>query len=182
MNLKTFPKQFAVQFVGQGLLLGVAWYWLSLGVGTTPQVALNGLLIVAMLAGWSLLDAYGLGNWHNWLRVMPAVALTPLIGYHLALLLLIPLLWLLVLFPSAAIGRWTLLAGPRYLLICLGLLVAMSVIPIALLNWVPRLDGLNSQLGSFGGRTLLAFTVATGAWAALLAYIGGRARESGPVT
>ncbi len=182
MNWKTFPKQFAVQFVGQGMLLGLGWYWLSLGVGTTVQVALNGALIVAMLVGWSLLDAYGLGNWRNWLRALPAVALTPLLAYHFALLLLIPLLWLLVLFPSAAAGRWKMLAGPRYLLISIGLLVAMSVIPAALLNWVPKLDGINGQLGSFGGRTLLAYAIATGAWAALLSHIGGSAREAEPVT
>ena len=176
MKWKSFVQSFIVQFVGHGLLLGVGWYWLSLGVGSALQIGLNVALAIVMLIGWSALDAYGLGNWRNWLWAVPAVALTPLFGFHFAAMLLIPLLWLLILFPTVAAGRWKLLAGPQYLLICIGLLVAMTVIPAALLNWVPKLSGLNGQLSSFGGRGLLAYTIAVGSWTALLTHIGMNAR------
>ena len=182
MNWKIFVQRFIVQFVGHGLLLGVAWYWLSLGVGSALQIALNVALAIVMLIGWSALDAYGLGNWRNWLWAVPAVALTPLLGYHFAAMLLIPLLWLLILFPTAAAGRWKLLAGPQYLLVSIGLLVAMTVIPAALLNWVPKFSGLNGQLGSFGGRTLLAYAIAVGSWTALLTHIGISARGEAAAT
>ena len=182
MIWKNFAQQFAVQFVGHGLILGVVWYWLNLGVGTRVQVGLNAALAIAILVGWSFLDAYGLGNWRNWLRVLPAVAMIPFLGFHFATMLLIPLLCLLVLLPSAAVGRWKLLAGPQYLLISIGLLIAMTVVPAALLNWIPKLADLNGQLGSFGGRALLAYIIGVGAWTALLAHIGTSARQEDLVT
>lgn len=172
MNWHTLGRSFIVQFVSNGLLLGVAWYWLSLGVGSALQIGLNVALAMVMLVGWSVLTAYGLGKWRNWMWALPAVVLTPLLGYHFAAMLLIPLLWLLVLLPTAAVGRWKLLAGPQYLLVCIALLAAMTVIPAALLNWVPKFSGLNGQLGSFGGRALLAYAIAVGSWSALLTHIG----------
>ncbi len=176
MNWKSFGQSFIVQFVSNGLLLGVAWYWLSLGVGSALQIGLNVVLAIVMLVGWSVLTAYGLGEWRNWMWALPAVALTPLLGYHFAAMLLIPLLWLLILLPTAAVGRWQLLARPQYLLVCIALLVAMTVIPAALLNWVPKISGLNGQLGSLGGRTLLAYAIAVGSWSVLLTRIGVTAR------
>ncbi|WP_031499165.1 hypothetical protein [Bryobacter aggregatus] len=177
MNWKHFLKPFSVQFAGQGVLLAVAWYWLSLGVGTGLQVGLNLVLALVLLVGASVVDAYGLGNWRNWKWALPAVALVPFVGYHFATMLLIPLLWLLVLLPSAAAGKWKLLAGPSYLLVAIGFVILMTVVPAALLNWIPKVNGLTGQALSFGGRALLAYVVAIGAWAALLLHIGKTVKE-----
>jgi hypothetical protein len=179
VNWKSFVKPFAVQLFGQAVLCGLAWYWLSLGVSTTLLVAANGLLALVLIAGWSLLDAFGLGTPKHWLRAVPAVALTPLMALHVGFAILIPFLWLIVLFPSVAAGKWKVLFAPGYVAVCAGILLVMTLIPAALLNWIPAVEGLTSQLASFGVRAALAFGVFAGGWAALLQYIGATAN---PVT
>ena len=169
---KTFLRPFAVQFVGQAVMGGLAWYWLGLGVGTGALVALNALIAVVLLLGWSLLDAYGLGRWRNWLWAVPAVASIPLMGLHVVAAIVIPFVWLIVLFPSAAAGKWRVQWAPGYLAVCLGIMLAMTVLPAALLNWIPGLSGLTGQALSFGGRALLAYVIFAAGWAMLLLYIG----------
>ena len=172
MNIKELAKPLAVQLVGNAVLGAVAWYWLSLGVSTTMLVALNALLALVLVLGWSLLDAYGLGSPKNWLWAIPAVALTPLMGLHVGLAILIPFLWLVVLFPSAAAGKWRVLLTPVYLGVCCGIILGMALIPAALLNWIPALGGLTLQLASFGLRAGLAYLVFVAGWTMLLKYIG----------
>ena len=171
-NWKSFARPFAVQFVGQALLGGLVWYWLGLGVGTGTLVGVNALIALVLLLGWSLLDAYGLGNWRNWIWAVPAVASMPLMGMHVVAAIVIPMVWLIVLFPSAAAGRWKVLLAPGYLGICVGILLAMTVLPAALLNWIPGMTGLTGQALSFGGRALLAYVIFVGGWAMLLLHIG----------
>jgi hypothetical protein len=171
VNWKAFLKPFAAQFVGQALLGAVAWYWLNLGVASTVMVAANALIAIVLLLAWSALDAYGLGVLRNWMWAVPAVALTPLMGFHVVAAIVIPLLWILVLFPSAAAGKWKVNLAPSYIGVCLGILLAMTVLPAALLNWIPSLSGLTAQAISFGARSILAYTIFAGGWAALLQYI-----------
>ena len=171
MNWKAFIKPFAAQFLGQALLGSIVWYWLNLGVGSTALVAANALIAILLLLGWSALDAYGLGAPRNWLRAIPAVALTPLMGLHVVAAILIPMLWILFLLPSAAAGRWKLNLAPAYIGVCVAILLAMTVLPAALLNWVPSVSGLSSQAISFGTRTVFAYTIFAGGWAALLQFI-----------
>jgi hypothetical protein len=171
VNWKGFVKPFAVQFLGQAILASVAWYWLNLGVGTTVQVAANALLAILLLVGWSALDAYGLGTLRNWVWAIPAVALTPLMGFHVLAAILIPLLWILVIFPSAAAGKLRLKLDASYIGVCLGILLLMTVLPAALLNWIPSVGGLTPQAISFGARSLLAYSIFAGSWAALLQFI-----------
>ncbi len=169
---KIFLRFFAVQFVGQALMGGLAWYWLGLGVGTIALVGLNALIAVVLLLGWSLLDAYGLGKWRNWIWAVPTVASMPLMGLHVVAAIVIPFVWLIVLFPSAAAGKWRVQWGPGYLAICLAILLGMTVVPAALLNWIPGLSGLTGQALSFGGRALLAYAIFAAGWALLLMFIG----------
>ena len=164
-------KAFAAQFVGQALLGAIAWYWLNLGVGSTALVAANALIAVLLLLAWSALDAYGLGVPRNWLWAIPAVALTPVMGLHVVAAIVIPLVWIIVLFPTAAAGKWKLNLAPVYIVVCLAILLAMTVLPAALLNWIPSLSGLTAQAISFGARSILAYTIFAGGWAALLQYI-----------
>ena len=103
---------------------------------------------------------------------VPAVASMPLMGMHVVAAIVIPLVCLIVLLPSAAAGRWKVLLGPGYLGVCLGILLAMTVLPAALLNWIPGVHGLTGQALSFGGRSLLAYVIFVGGWAALLMHIG----------
>lgn len=176
-NWKTFLPLFAVQFVGQALLGGLAWYWLGLGVGTGSLVGLNALLALVMLLGWSLLDAYGLGNWRNWMWAVPVVMSMPLMGMHVVAAIVIPLVCLIVLLPSAAAGSWKVLLAPGYVGLCLGILLTMTVLPAALLNWIPGVHGLTGQALSFGGRALLAFVIFVGGWTMLLLHIGKSVRS-----
>ncbi len=171
MKWKAFLKPFAVQFLGQALLGAVAWYWLNLGVGSISLVAANALIAILLLLGWSALDAYGLGAPRNWIWAIPAVALTPLMGFHVVAAIVIPLLWILVLLPTAAAGKWKLNLSPAYIGVCVTILLVMTVLPAAVLNWIPSLNGLTGQAISFGSRSILAFTIFAGGWAALLLYI-----------
>ncbi len=175
---KELLRLLLVQLVGQGIMAVIGWYWFSLGVGTTGMVAANGLLLLVMWAGWSVLDAYGLGQVRNWTWALLAVALTPLMLLHVVAVMLVPILWLLVLLPSAAIGRWVVLLKPGYWAVSLAILLAMLVVPAALLNWVPGIDGLTGQAISFGARSLLAYTVFVGGWTLLLWHIGRNARQT----
>ncbi len=172
MNIKELAKPLAVQLVGNAVLGTIAWYWLGLGVSTTMLVAANALLALVLVLGWSLLDAVGLGSPKNWLWAIPAVALTPLMSVHVGFAILIPFLWLIVLFPSAAAGKWRVLLSPVYLGVCCGIILGMALIPAALLNWIPALSGLTLQLTSFGVRAGLAYLVFVAGWAMLLRYIG----------
>ncbi len=167
-------KSFAIQFAGHAALGTIAWYWLNLGVATTALVAANALIAIALLLSWSMLDAYGLGATRNWLRAIPAVALTPFMGLHVVAAIMIPLLWVLLFFPSVAAGKWKLNLAPGYVAICLAMLLTMTVLPAALLNWIPATAGFTGQAISLGTRSLLAYVIFIGAWAALLAYIGNR--------
>ena len=172
LQWKTLVRPFAVQFVGQALMGGLAWYWLGLGVGTGALVGWNLLLAVVLLLGWSLLAAYGLGRWRNWLWAVPAVASIPLMGLHVVAAIVIPFVWLILLFPSAAAGQWRVQWAPGYLALCLGIVLAMTVLPAALLNWIPGLSGLTGQALSFSGRMLLAYVIFVGGLAMLLLHIG----------
>lgn len=171
MNWKAYVKPIAIQFVGQAVLGGLAWYWLSLGVSTTLLVAANALFAVGLVIGWSVLDAVGLQAPRNLLRAVPAVVLTPLMGLHVGLAMVIPFLWIMVLFPSVVAGRWKVMVAPGYVAVCTGMLLVMTVIPVALLNWIPAVSGLTGQLASFGLRGLLAYSCFAGGWAMLLRYI-----------
>lgn len=172
MISKAFLKSFAVQFIGHAALATIAWYWLNLGVATTVFVAANALIAIALLLGWSALDAYGLGAPRNWLRAIPAVALTPLIGLHVVAAIVIPFLWILILFPTVAAGKWKWNLSPGYIAICVALLLLMTVPPAALLNWIPVVGGFTNQAVSFGARSIFAYTIFVAARASLLRYIG----------
>lgn len=174
MNLNQLLKPIAVQFIGQAVLGALAYYWLTLGVATTAMVALNALLAVVLVLAWSALDAYGLAAPAQWWRAIPAVVLMPLMGVHVGLAILVPFLWLVLLFPSVAAGRWRVLLSPVYLAVSVGILLAITVLPAALLNWIPSLTGFRSQAVSFGLRSLLAYTIFAGGWAVLLQYIAGQ--------
>jgi len=171
VNWKAFLKPFAVQFLGQALLGSIAWFWLNLGVGSTALVAANALIAILLLLGWSALDAYGLEAPRNWIWAIPAVALTPLMGLHVVAAIVIPLLWILVLFPTVAAGKWRLNLAPAYIAVCVTIVLVMTVLPAALLNWIPSVGGLKGQAISFGSRSILAYTIFAGGWAALFQYI-----------
>ncbi len=180
MNWRAFLKPFAVQFLGQALLGSIAWYWLNLGVGSTALVAANALIAVLLLLGWSALVAYGLGARRNWLLAMPAVALTPLMGLHVVAAISIPILWILALFPTAAAGKWKLNLAPAYIGVSVAILLTMIVLPAALLNWIPSVNGLPGQAISFGVRSIFAYTIFVGGCTALLQYIA-RNHASKPI-
>jgi hypothetical protein len=169
-------KKLAILAVGYLAAGYAAWLWLGLNVATTVMVAVNGALAAALLLAFSALDAFGLGDVRKWLWAIPANALVPFMGYHFGLLLLIPLLWVLILFPSAALGKLKILAGPRYLVTCILFLAAAALIPYGLMNWVPAVSGLNMQLASFALRAGLAYIVFIAAWGTLLDFIGREAR------
>ena len=171
MKWKAFLKPFAVQFLGQALLGAVAWYWLNLGVASTALVVVNALIAILLLLGWSALDAYGLGAPRNWILAIPAVALTPLMGLHVVAAIVIPLLWILVLFPTVVAGKWRLNLAPAYIAVCVTIVLAMTVLPAALLNWIPSVSGLKGQAISFGARSMLAYAIFAGGWATLFQYI-----------
>ncbi len=181
MNWKDYIKPFAVKFAGQALLATAAWYWLGLGVGTKWMVAANGALALGLVLAWSVLDAYGLGAVKNGMWAVPVVALTPLMGYHVGFAILVPVLWLVLLFPSAAAGKWKLMLGPGYLAVCAGILLVMAVVPVAVVNWIPNVDGLRMQMASFGLRGLFAYAVFVAAWTALLLYIGKHSAKANSV-
>ncbi len=174
MNWRAFLKPFAFQFLGQALLGSIAWYWLNLGVGSTALVAANALIAVLLLLGWSALVAYGLGVPRNWLWAIPALALTPFVGLHVIAAMVIPLLWIVVLLPTATAGKWKLNLAPAYIGVCVAILLAMTVLPAALLNWIPSVNGLPGQAISFGARSIFAYSIFVGGWAALLQYIARR--------
>lgn len=176
MKWNGMAKPFLVQAIGQAAIGGIAWYWLNAGVGTAWQLAVNAVLLVTMIAGWSWLDAYGLGVARRWWWAIPAVLLMPLMGLHVVAGIVVPLLWVLVLFPSVAAGKWKVLFHPGYLVTTTGILLAMIVLPMALLNWIPGVNGLTGQAVSFGGRAGLAYLIFVGGWALLLRQIGEEVR------
>lgn len=174
-------KPVMVQVAGQATMGGIAWYWLGIGVGSMWQVAWNGLLLAAMVMGWSWLDAYGLGISRRWWWAVPAVLLTPLMALHVVAAITVPLVWVVVLFPTAAAGRWKVLFHAGYLVTTTGLILIMLVLPMALLNWIPGVNGLTGQAASFGVRAGLAYLIFAGGWALLLRQIGESARGEASV-
>jgi hypothetical protein len=177
MNWTGFRKPLLIQLMGQGVLAGLIWYWLGLGVGSLGLVAANGLIALLVVLGYSLLSAYGLGEIRHWYWALPAVLLTPWMASHVVLALLIPFALVIVLLPSAASGKPRVLVGASYLGLCLAILLGMMVVPMALLGWIPKLDGLGLQLTSFGLRTVLSFVIFAGGWAILLRHIGDYAKR-----
>jgi hypothetical protein len=177
MNWTGFQKPLFVQLVGHAALAGVIWYWLGLGVSSVGLVAANGFLALLVLLGYSLLSAYGLGEIRCWYWALLAVLLTPWMASHVVLALLIPFALVIVLLPSAASGKPRVLAGASYLGVCAGIFLGMTVVPMALLGWIPKLNGLGLQLTSFGLRATLSFVVFAGGWAILLRHIGDNAKR-----
>lgn len=169
-------SKIAAQLCGQALLGALAWYWLSLGVGTVTLVIANAAIALVLLLGWSALDAYGLGAVRNWAWAVPAVALTPLMGVHVGLAILVPFLWIVLLLPSAAVRRRTVLLAPAYLVTCIAALLLMAGVPALLLNWVPAVRGLTIEITSFALRAGISFLAFAGGWAWLLHHIGESAR------
>jgi hypothetical protein len=154
------------------------WYFLGIGLSTNVLVATNGMIAALLLLAFSFLDAYGLGEPKHWLWAIPANALVPVMGLHFGYALLIPLLWILILLPTAAVGRPRFLVGPKYLVTCIVLLAVAAFLPYALINWVPKVTGLNMQLASFALRFGFAYAIFIAAWGTLLDYIGREARSN----
>lgn len=160
-----------VQILGQSLAAALAYQWLSLGVGTTGQVALNVALALLLVLLWAALDAYGLGNWKNAPYAIPAVLIMGLLFWKLSAAIVVILSLLIFLLPSAARGRWSFHATPRYLGMSVAL-IALTVAPaLALVNWVPKLEGLGVELTSFALRWGLAAVIVFGGWAILLDFV-----------
>ncbi len=176
MNWKSYLKPVGVQVLGQALLAGLIWYWLGLGVATTALVAANAALALVVLAGFSALAAYCLEAPRRWWWLVPVVALPALGAVHVALVILVVFAWVIVLLPSVSAGKLKVNYAPGYVAVCLGILLLMVVLPIALINWVPAVGGFSSQAASLGLRAGLAFLLFAGGWASLLKFIGSSSR------
>ena len=73
-----------VQILGQLLVAALAYQWLSIGVGTTTQLAMNVAVALILILGWAALDAYGLGNWKHTLYAIPSVLIMGLLFWKLS--------------------------------------------------------------------------------------------------
>ncbi|MFN9300266.1 MAG: hypothetical protein ACK6DZ_21505 [Acidobacteriota bacterium] len=172
MNLK-FWRHYAGQLAGQAVLGGLLWYWLGLGLASPLLVAANGILLLLMVFGCSLLIAYGLGQWRNWMWAMPAALSISALFFDPIMAIVLPLVWIGVFMPSAAARRWRICLDPAtWAWSCAWLLLAV-VVPVGLWNWVPRLSGLGLELGSFLLRAGLGYAVWIGGWTMLLRQISG---------
>lgn len=172
MNLK-FWRLYAGQLAGQAALGGLLWYWLGLGLASPLLVAANGILLLLMVFGCSLLIAYGLGQWRNWMWAMPAALSISALFFDPIMAIVLPLFWIGVFLPSAAARRWRICLDPAtWAWSCAWLLLAV-VVPVGLWNWVPRLSGLGLELGSFLLRAGLGYAVWIGGWTMLLRQISG---------
>ncbi len=168
MRNRDFLLRLAIQLSGNLVLGTLAWYWLGLGVGTGALVAANAGLAIVLVLGWSVLDAHGLGRLRQWRWAVPAVVLAPLMLWHWLAALAVLLLWVIVLLPTAAAGRWFVLMRPGYVARCGAALAVMIATPWGLLNWVPGLQGLTPELISFGLRAGVSYLVAVSAWTLVL--------------
>ncbi len=167
-----------VQIAGQLLVAALAYQWLSIGVGTTTQLALNVIAALALILAWAALDAYGLGNWKHTLYAIPAVLIMGLLFWKLSAGIAVVLLLLVFLLPSAARARWSIHATPRYLGMGVALIALTALPALALINWVPKYEGLGVELTSFFLRWGLAAIITFGGWAILLDFVR---KESTPV-
>lgn len=176
MNWKNYSKPVGVQVLGQAVLAGLIWYWLGLGVASTALVAANAALALVVLVAFSWLAAYCLDAPQRWWWLVPVVALPAVGVLHVALVFVVVLGWVMVLLPSVSAGQWKVNYAPGYVAVCLGILLLMLVLPLALLNWVPAVSGFQSQAASLGLRAGLAFLLFAGGWASLLRFIGSSSR------
>ncbi len=161
----------AIQILGQLLVAAFAFYWLGLGVGSSLEVALNllgGLLILFALAA---LDAYGLGNWRHALWALPAVLSLALLYWKTSAVIVLVLLWLIVLLPTAARARWSYHLHPRYLGMGTAILALSALPALALVFWVPNVEGLRIEIASAVLRYGLAAVFLYGGWALLLDFV-----------
>jgi hypothetical protein len=160
-----------IQIAGQCSVLALIYFWLGIGVGTVWQIALNAALAICIVLALAALDAYGLGNVRHTLWAIPAVLSVGLLYWKVPAAVVVILLWLVVLLPSAARARWSIHASPRYLGMGAAIL-AVGVLPaIAFLSWVPKFEGLGLELTSFILRAALAAVFFFGAWALLLDFV-----------
>jgi hypothetical protein len=128
-------------------------------------------LALVLLLAWAALDAYGLGNLRHTPWAIPAVLIMGLLFWKLSAGILVALALLIVLLPSAARAKWSFHATPRYLGMGIALLT-LSILPaIALVNWVPKFEGLGIELTSFFFRWGLAAIMVFGGWAILLDFV-----------
>lgn len=180
MSNRAFLQRLAVQLGGHLVLGTLAWYWLGLGLGTTALVLANGGLLAALVLSSSLLAAAGLGQLRQWRWCLPAVLLSPLLLWHWWATLAVLLLWVIVLLPTGAAGRWCLLFRPAYLARAGAALLAMISLPWLLLNWIPAVTGLTLELASFGLRVGGAYLIAVTAWTLLLWHVSQSVTSSRP--
>jgi hypothetical protein len=160
-----------VQIAGQLLVATLAYQWLSIGVGSAMQLGLNAAVALALVLGWAALDAYGLGNLKHTLYAIPAVLIMGLLFWKLSAGIVVVLLLLIVLLPSAARAKWSIHATPRYLGMGIALIALTALPALALINWVPKYEGLGVELSSFFLRWGLAAVIAFGGWAILLDFV-----------
>ncbi len=160
-----------VQILGQLLVAALAYQWLSIGVGTTTQLAMNVAVALIIILGWAALDAYGLGNWKHTLYAIPSVLIMGLLFWKLSAGIAVILLLLIFLLPSAARAKWSIHATPRYLGMGVALIALTALPALALINWVPKYEGLGVELTSFFLRWGLAAVIVFGGWAILLDFV-----------
>lgn len=167
-----FWRLLAGQLVGRAIVLAAAWYWLGLGVSTPALVAANVLLAILMVAGWSWLDAWGLGQSRRWYWALPIVLAFGLSFWHPVAAMAGVVVGLGLLLPSAAAARWIVCRGTSYWGRGVVYLLVLLLVPIGLLRWIPPLEGLAQEGLSFGLRAGLAYLSGIGAWTLLLRQAG----------
>jgi hypothetical protein len=163
-----FPLQYAIQFIGQGLLLAALWLWLGIPDAQTWQLALSAFAALLYCAAQAALNAYTLGRLKQALWSLPLVPAILLAFTHWAASLVGVLLLLLIFLPSAAQGAFKLLPKPQYLFRAAALLALGVAAPKVLLEWIPKPDGLTMQAASFAARALIAYAATIFAWTSLL--------------
>lgn len=163
-----FPLQYAIQFIGQGLLLAALWLWLGIPDAQPWQLAVSALAAILYVAAQAALNAYTLGRLKQAIWSLPLVPVILLAFTHWAACLIAVLLLLPIILPSAAQGAFKLLPKPQYLFRAAALLALGVAAPKVLLEWIPKPDGLTMQAASFAARALIAYATTIFAWTSLL--------------
>lgn len=169
-----------VQIVGQLAVAALAYQWLFIGVGSTMQLSMNVAVALALVLAWSALDAYGLGNWKHTLYAIPSVLIMGLLFWKLSAGIVVILCLLIFLLPSAARAKWSIHATPRYIGMGVALIALTALPALALINWVPKYEGLGVELTSFFLRWGLAAVIVFGGWAVLLDFVRKEAMPQQP--
>jgi len=161
-----------MQLIGYPVVIWLCWVWLGIAERDALDLASSvvvGLAIVGLLS-WLVARAFGAGFGRGLVFVVLASLLVAGVLYRpkwfsfaLAFVLLGVLAPALLLPTRRVQWQW------RYWAAWFGALLAMVVVPVLLVNWVPQLQSAGAQTASMAARFVVAYGVALGGW---LGYAG----------